>query len=38
MELRTSLPASYGPLLLEIVAAGLIGLALYSIGDARYRN
>jgi hypothetical protein len=27
---------SYGPLLLGIVAAGLIGFALYSIADARY--
>ena len=30
--------ASYGPLLLGIVAAGLIGFALYSIADARYRR
>ncbi len=29
---------SYGPLLLGIVAAGLIGFALYSIADARYRK
>jgi len=27
---------SYGPLLLGVVAAGLIGFALYSIADARY--
>lgn len=29
---------SYGPALLGIVAAGLIGFALYSIADARYRK
>jgi len=29
---------SYGPLLLGIVAVGLIGFALYSISDARYRR
>ncbi len=29
---------SYGPVLLGIVAAGLIGFALYSIADARYRK
>ena len=29
---------SYGPILLGIVAAGLIGFALYSIADARYRK
>jgi hypothetical protein len=29
---------SYGPILLGIVAAGLIGFALYSIADARYRR
>jgi len=29
---------SYGPLLLGIVAVGLIGFALYSIADARYRK
>jgi hypothetical protein len=29
---------SYGPLLLGIVAAGLIGFALYSMADARYRK
>ncbi|HET9102281.1 MAG TPA: DUF1206 domain-containing protein [Solirubrobacteraceae bacterium] len=30
--------ASYGPLLLGLVAVGLIGFALYSIADARYRR
>jgi hypothetical protein len=30
--------ASYGPFLLGIVAAGLIGFAAYSIADARYRK
>jgi hypothetical protein len=30
--------ASYGPVLLGIVAAGLIGFAAYSIADARYRK
>jgi hypothetical protein len=30
--------ASYGPILLGIVAAGLIGFAAYSIADARYRK
>jgi Domain of Unknown Function (DUF1206) len=30
--------ASYGPLLLGIVAAGLIAFALYSLSDARYRR
>ena len=30
--------ASYGPILLGIVAAGLIGFAAYSIADARYRR
>ena len=30
--------ASYGPILLGIVAAGLIGFAGYSIADARYRR
>lgn len=30
--------ASYGPLLLGVVAVGLIGFALYSIADARYRR
>ncbi|MBA3808510.1 MAG: DUF1206 domain-containing protein [Solirubrobacterales bacterium] len=29
---------SYGPILLGIVAVGLIGFALYSIADARYRK
>jgi Domain of Unknown Function (DUF1206) len=29
---------SFGPLLLGIVAAGLIGFALYSMADARYRK
>ena len=29
---------SYGPFLLGLVAAGLIGFALYSIADARYRK
>ncbi len=29
---------SYGPLLLGVVAAGLIAFALYSIADARYRK
>lgn len=29
---------SYGPLVLGVVAAGLIGFALYSIADARYRK
>jgi hypothetical protein len=30
--------ASYGPTLLGIVAAGLIGFAAYSVADARYRR
>jgi hypothetical protein len=30
--------ASYGPWLLAIVAAGLIGFAAYSVADARYRR
>jgi Domain of Unknown Function (DUF1206) len=30
--------ASYGPILLGIVAAGLIGFGLYSVADARYRR
>jgi hypothetical protein len=30
--------ASYGPWLLGIVAAGLIGFAAYSVADARYRR
>jgi hypothetical protein len=29
---------SYGPFLLGVVAAGLIGFALYSIAEARYRK
>ncbi|HWF49464.1 MAG TPA: DUF1206 domain-containing protein [Solirubrobacteraceae bacterium] len=29
---------SYGPFLLGLVAAGLVGFALYSIADARYRK
>ena len=29
---------SYGPLLLGVVAAGLIAFALYSLSDARYRR
>jgi hypothetical protein len=30
--------ASYGPLLLGIVAAGLIAFGIYSLSDARYRR
>jgi uncharacterized protein DUF1206 len=30
--------ASYGPLLLGVVAAGLIAFAAYSVADARYRK
>jgi hypothetical protein len=30
--------ASYGPVLLGIVAAGLIAFGLYSLSDARYRR
>ena len=30
--------ASYGPMLLGIVAAGLVGFAAYSMLDARYRR
>ena len=30
--------ASYGPILLGVVAAGLIGFAAYSVADARYRK
>jgi hypothetical protein len=30
--------ASYGPLLLGLVAAGLIGFGVYSLSDARYRR
>jgi hypothetical protein len=29
---------SYGPLVLGIVAAGLVAFALYSLTDARYRK
>jgi hypothetical protein len=29
---------SYGPILLGIVAAGLIAFSLYSLSDARYRR
>ena len=29
---------SYGPLLLGVVAAGLVAFALYSLSDARYRR
>jgi hypothetical protein len=29
---------SYGPLLLGVVAAGLIAFAVYSLSDARYRR
>jgi hypothetical protein len=36
--LRELANAAYGPLLLGIVAAGLICFALYSIADARYRK
>lgn len=36
--LRELAEASYGPLLLGAVAAGLAGFALYSIVDARYRK
>jgi Domain of Unknown Function (DUF1206) len=36
--LRELAHASYGPLLLGLVAAGLIGFGLYSIVDARYRK
>ena len=36
--LRKLADASYGPLLLGVVAAGLIGFALYSAADARYRR
>ena len=36
--LRKLAHASYGPVLLGIVAAGLIGFAAYSIADARYRK
>jgi hypothetical protein len=36
--LRNLADASYGPILLGAVAAGLAGFALYSIVDARYRK
>jgi hypothetical protein len=36
--LRKLANASYGPWLLGIVAAGLIGFAAYSMADARYRK
>lgn len=36
--LRELANASYGPALLGVVAAGLIGFAAYSIADARYRK
>jgi hypothetical protein len=36
--LRQLADASYGPLLLGIVAFGLAGFAIYSIADARYRK
>lgn len=36
--LRELADASYGPALLGVVAIGLIGFALYSIVDARYRK
>jgi Domain of Unknown Function (DUF1206) len=36
--LRELADASYGPVLLGIVAAGLAGFALYSIVDSRYRK
>jgi hypothetical protein len=36
--LRDLVNASYGPLLLGLVAAGLIGFAVYSIADARDRK
>ncbi|HET8954926.1 MAG TPA: DUF1206 domain-containing protein [Solirubrobacterales bacterium] len=36
--LRELAHASYGPVLLGLVAAGLIGFGLYSIVDARYRK
>jgi hypothetical protein len=36
--LRELADSSYGSLLLGVVAAGLIGFALYSIADARYRK
>jgi hypothetical protein len=36
--LRKLANASYGPVLLGVVAAGLIGFAAYSLADARYRK
>jgi hypothetical protein len=36
--LSTLAQASYGPILLGIVAAGLLGFGLYSFADARYRK
>jgi hypothetical protein len=36
--LRKLAHASYGPVLLGLVAAGFIMFALYSIADARYRK
>jgi hypothetical protein len=36
--LRKLAHASYGPLLLAIVAAGLVMFAAYSLADARYRK
>jgi uncharacterized protein DUF1206 len=36
--LRDLAHASYGPVLLGIVAAGLVGFAAYSLADARYRR
>ncbi len=36
--LNTLVHNSYGPVLLGVVAAGLIAFALYSIADARYRK
>ena len=30
--------ASYGPILLAIVAAGMVAFGAYSIADARYRR
>ena len=36
--LRKLANASYGPWLLGLVAAGLVGFAAYSMADARYRR
>jgi hypothetical protein len=36
--LRDLANASYGPVLLGVVAAGLVSFALYSIADARYHK